>query len=53
MKKVVCFLMAFLLLFSTLYITASASECIADSSITLRAGGGGSGGGGGGSYGGS
>ena len=53
MKKIICFLMAFLLLFSTLYITASASECIADSSITLRAGGGGSGGGGGGGSGGS
>ena len=53
MKKVICFLMVFILLFSTLYITASASDFVADNVITLRAGGGGSGGGGGGWGGGS
>lgn len=54
MKRILCFLMAFLLLFSSIYITVSANACVVDNVITLRAGGGGSGGGGsGGSSGGS
>lgn len=49
MKKVICFLMVFLLLFSTICITATACEYVSDNAVTLRAGGGGSSGGGSGS----